>query len=220
MHGRPHTGAGCRAPGWNPRSREKGDPVIRVLVVDDNPAVLAGLLVALGCEPGIDAVAGVATAQESLEEARRSEVDVALVDYHLPDEDGLTVCRQLKALDRPPRVVVYSAFAGMGLGITARVAGADGLLEKGVTTDTMLDAIRSVWRGVEILPPVSPGQMEVVAANLEDRDMPVLAMLVDGTPRAEIADGLGIQPAELEARLGEMLKRIRRRSPSYRAGIH
>ncbi len=195
--------------------------MIRVLVVDDHPAVLAGLLVALGYEPGIDTVAGVATAQEALEEARRSEVDVALVDYHLPDEDGLTVCRQLKALDRPPRVVVYTAFAGMGLGILARVAGADGLLEKGVTTDTMLDAVRSVWHGDEILPPVSPGQMELVAANLpEDRDMPVLAMLVDGTPRAEIADVLGLQPVELEARLGEILKRLRRRSASYRAGIH
>ena len=70
--------------------------MIRVLVVDDHPAVLTGLLVALRCEPGIVPVAGVSSAEEAMNEARRGDVDVALLDYHLPDEDGLGVRR-----DRP-----------------------------------------------------------------------------------------------------------------------
>ncbi|HYI98208.1 MAG TPA: response regulator transcription factor [Thermoleophilaceae bacterium] len=194
--------------------------MIRVLVVDDHPAVLAGLLVALRSEPGIVPVAGVASAQEALSELERGDVDVALVDYHLPDDDGLALCQRLKARDRPPRVLVYSAFAGMGLAVPARVAGADGLVDKGVATDTLLDAIRSVWRGIDALPPVSADQLEAATAKLDDEDMPVLAMLAGGTPRKEIAEVLSMDDSELEARLGAMLKRLRRRSPNYHAGVH
>ena len=80
--------------------------MIRVLVVDDHPAVLTGLVVALRGEPGIVPIAGVATSEEALSEARRFDIDLALVDYHLPDSDGLTLCQELKALDPPPKVLV------------------------------------------------------------------------------------------------------------------
>lgn len=192
--------------------------MIRVLVVDDHPAVLTGLLVTLRSEPGVVPAAGVKTAREALVEGEHHDVDVALVDYHLPDEDGLHLCRQLKALDPSPRVLVYSAFAGTGLGIPARVAGADGVVDKGVDTEALLNAIREVYRGRKVLPPVSPDQLEAAAGNLDEDDLPVLAMLVDGTPRAGIAEVLCIEPAELEARLDAMLKRLRRRS-QYRSRL-
>ncbi|HEX6602847.1 MAG TPA: response regulator transcription factor [Solirubrobacterales bacterium] len=181
-------------------------------MVDDHPAVLTGLLVTLRTEPGIVPSAGAKTAEEALAEGERHAVDVALVDYHLPDEDGLHLCRQLKALDSPPQVLVYSAFAGTGLGIPARVAGADGLLDKGVEAETLLNAIREVHRGGKVLPPVSPDQLEAAAVNLDEDDLPVLAMLVSGTPQDAIAEVLCIEPLDLEARLDAMLKRLRRRS--------
>lgn len=192
--------------------------MIRVLVVDDHPAVLTGLLVTLRSEPGIVPAAGVKTAEEALVEGEHHDVDVALVDYHLPDEDGLHLCRQLKALDPSPQGLVYSAFAGTGLGIPARVAGADGVVDKGVETESLLSAIRDVYRGRKVLPPVSPDQLEAAAGSLDENDLPVLAMLVDGTPRAGIAKVLCIEPTELEARLDAMLKRLGRRS-QYRSRL-
>lgn len=194
--------------------------MIRVLVVDDHPAVLTGLLVALRCEPGIVPVAGVSSAEEAMAEARRSDIEVALLDYHLPDEDGLSLCRRLKALDDPPRVLVYSAFAGTGLTLSARVAGADGLLDKGVETDTLLDAIRGVARGEDRLPPVPPDEMEIASAALEDADLPIVAMLAGGTSKSEMAAALRIGVAELDERLRAIFKRLRRRSPSYVPGVH
>jgi DNA-binding NarL/FixJ family response regulator len=194
--------------------------VIKVLVVDDHPAVLTGLLVALRCEPGIVPVGGVTSAEEALAEARRNDVDVALVDYHLPDEDGLALCRRLKELSPAPRVLVYSAFAGVGLALPARVAGADGLLDKGVATDTLLDAIRAVSRGDDAMPAVTPDQMEAASARLDEDDLPILSMLVGGTPRDDVAQVLGIDRDVLDDRLEAMLKRLRRRSPDYHPGVH
>lgn len=194
--------------------------MIRVLVVDDHPAVLTGLLVALRCEPGIVPVAGVSSAEEAIAEARRSDIDVALLDYHLPDEDGLMLCQRLKALDRPPRVLVYSAFAGTGLAISARLAGADGLLDKGVATDTLLAAIRRVWNGSDEMPAVPADEMEIATAALEDADLPIVAMLAGGTTRTEIAATLKIGATELEERLSAIFKRLRRRSPRYAPGLH
>lgn len=194
--------------------------MIRVLVVDDHPAVLTGLMVALRCEPGIVPVAGVSSAEEAMVEARRTDVDVALLDYHLPGEDGLMLCQRMKALDRPPRVLVYSAFAGIGLSVTARIAGADGLLDKGVATDTLLEAIRTVWHGSEVMPAVPADEMEIATATLDEADLPIVAMLVGGTSRTEIAAALDVDSAEIDARLRAMFKRLRRRSPRYRPGVH
>lgn len=194
--------------------------MIRVLVVDDHPAVLTGLLVALRCEPGIVPVAAVSSAEEAMNEAGHSDVDVALLDYHLPDEDGLVLCQRLKALDRPPRVLVYSAFAGIGLSVSARIAGADGLLDKGVATDTLLDGIRSVSRGVEVMPAVAADEMDIATTTLDEADLPIVAMLVAGTARPDIAAALHVDPAEIDSRLAAMFKRLRRRSPRYRPGVH
>lgn len=194
--------------------------MIRVLVVDDHPAVLTGLMVALRCEPGIVPVAGVSSAEEAMAEARRTDIDVALLDYHLPDEDGLVLCQRLKELDPPPRVLVYSAFAGIGLSVTARIAGADGLLDKGVATDTLLEAIRSVWHGLEAMPSVQADEMEIATATLDEADLPIVAMLVGGTSVTEIATALNVDSSEIDARLRAMFKRLRRRSPRYRPGVH
>lgn len=194
--------------------------VIRVLVVDDHPAVLTGLLVALQGEPGFVPVAGVSTAEEAMAEVHQTDIDVALLDYHLPDEDGLALCQRLKALDHPPRVLVYSAFAGIGLTVSARIAGADGLLDKGVATDALLDAIRSVWHGIEMMPAVPPDEMEIVTTTLDDADLPIVAMLVGGTSRKEIAATLNVDSGQIDERLRAMFKRLRRRSPRYRPGVH
>lgn len=194
--------------------------MIRVLVVDDHPAVLTGLVVALRGEPGIVPIAGVATSEEALSEARRFDIDLALVDYHLPDSDGLTLCQELKALDPPPKVLVYSAFAGMGLSVSARVAGADGLIDKGVATDALLEAIRRIWRGGDAMPAVTPEHMEAAVARLDESDLPIVSMLASEVTREDIAQTLDMPLAELGDRLVAILKRLRRRAPAYQPGLH
>ncbi|MEJ7717391.1 MAG: response regulator [Thermoleophilaceae bacterium] len=73
--------------------------MIRVLLVDDHPALRAGLGTVLRLEPGLIPVGAAADAEAALEEARRRDPNVVLVDYHLPGDDGLMLCRRLKELD-------------------------------------------------------------------------------------------------------------------------
>src|SRR6185295_5340170 len=87
---------------------------IRVLVVDDHPAVRQGIEAMLGHEDGIVCIGTAASAGEAHElwpAAERLPADVVVVDRHLPDEDGLSLCLWLRTRTPAPAVVIYSAFA-------------------------------------------------------------------------------------------------------------
>ncbi len=181
----------------------------RIVVVDDHPALRAGLLAALRSEPGLVPVATAETPDDGLVQAEQQRADVALVDYHLRESDGLAVCRRLKALPRPPAVLVYSAFAGKGLTIPATLAGADGLVDKGAPTDELFEAIRKVARGTMAMPKVTPELMATTAARLETTDLPILGMLMNGTAPEQIAGVLRLPERELDRRLTSMLQRLK-----------
>jgi two-component system response regulator DevR len=156
-------GANTGAPGWAPGARwSKLNDVrasrIRVLLVDDHEAVRQGLADLLADEEGIELVGAAATAREMLVEALRVAPDVAVVDYQLGDgrTDGLALCRLLKGLPRPPRVLVYSAYADWKLAEQALAAGADGLVSKGSLGIEVMWAIHAVAEGRQVLPRTSP----------------------------------------------------------------
>jgi DNA-binding NarL/FixJ family response regulator len=181
--------------------------MIRVLVVDDHPAVRAGLVAILRTEPGLVPVAAAADPDGALTEARRRHPDVALVDYHLREGDGLLLCWDLKSLPAPPRVLIYSAFADANLGLPAAIAGADGLVDKGTPTHDLFERVRTVARGGTALQ-VTAEAMTAAAARLETRDLPILGMLMERTPTAEIAKVLRLDEGELGSRVEAMLRRL------------
>ena len=179
--------------------------MIRLLVVDDHAAVRAGLIGLLRREPGLVPLGAVGSVQEALREARRLEPQVALIDFQLPDGDGLTLCRKLKLLPAPPRVVIYSAFARPALAVAATIAGADGLVDKGVEVDDLFDAIRAVGRGEQALPPLEPEMVTRCTARLDPDDVSIFGMLMSGTPIADVAAVLSTGERQVEDRLRAML---------------
>ena len=104
---------------------------LRLLVVDDHPAVQLGLLRLLDDQPDFEVVAVSETAESAIGLAEHWQVDVAVVDFHLGGRNGLWVSRKLKRSARPPRVVIFSAYANDHLAASCVVAGADALLNKG-----------------------------------------------------------------------------------------
>jgi len=104
--------------------------MIRLLIVDDHPAMRAGLTAVLRAEPGIIPL-GTASSEEDLAPTlTRTKPDVVLLDYHLPGADGLKLCRRLKRDVPAPAVLLYSAYADSAMVVPAILAGADGLLNK------------------------------------------------------------------------------------------
>jgi len=181
---------------------------IRVLVVDDHPAVRTGLLAMLADEPGIEPVGAAASAGDAHDRwrAREQGPDVVLVDYHLPDEDGLSLCLWLKSHDPAPAVVIYSAFADDALGLPATVAGADALVAKSTDPAEIGEVIRAVAAGRRRLPVVSTSVDRDLGARLAPEDLPILGMLRHGVPAPEVAATLGIDRGELATRRWAMLE--------------
>ena len=182
--------------------------MIRTLIVDDHPAVLRGLVSGLRFEPGMVAVATATDLTTALTEAKRSDPNVAVIDYQLAHGDGLSLCHALKALAAPPAVLIYSAFARRELAVAARVAGADGMVDKGASLDELLDAIRAVYRGENALPALRPEMLERAAQRLDPDDLPILGMRVEGTTLSEIASVLQVEEREVSRRLATMLGRL------------
>jgi DNA-binding NarL/FixJ family response regulator len=193
-----------------------GDPVvmpaaIRVLVVDDHPAVRTGLLAMLADEPGIEPAGAVASAGDAHERwvAGDERPDVVLVDYHLPGTDGLTLCRRIKSDVLAPAVVLYSAFADSSMTVPAIVAGVDAIVHKGGQTRDLFDAIRRAARGETSLPEISEPLLEAAGHALGPDDLPLLGMLIHRTAPSEIAATLRIERAELDRRIAGMLHRLK-----------
>jgi DNA-binding NarL/FixJ family response regulator len=191
--------------------------MIRVLLVDDHPALRAGLFSVLRAEPGIVPQAAVASPREALAEMDRGGPDLVLLDYHLQEGDGLSLCHRLKAREDPPQVLIYSAYADDRLTIPAMVAGADGVANKAAPAEELFEAIRAISKGGSVLPPVSRELMEVASSRLDPEELPILGMIMDRTDRDEIAGVLQIPPDELRNRVEGMLVALRVETPGVAA---
>ena len=182
------------------------DAMIRVAVVDDHYAVRRGLEAMLSAEVGIEPVGAAPDAAQARPLLYRTAPDLVIIDYRLPRQDGLALCRAVKRSPPAPAIVLYSAFADDWLTVPAIAAGADGIVDKTASARELTEAIRSVAAGGTALPPVRPGFLSAAAAALSPDDQPILGMLVHGTPHQEIAAALSIDMHEFNRRLDRMLQ--------------
>jgi DNA-binding NarL/FixJ family response regulator len=182
--------------------------VIEVVLVDDHPAVRAGLHTLLRSEPGILPRAVAGSVAEAEEVIQRETPDVVLADYQLGDGDGLALCRRVKALPSAPAVLLYSAYARSELALAAVVSGVDALVCKSAPPEELFDAVRLVARGQRLMPHPAPDELAAASDVLEPDDLPVLGMLVEGTPPGEVAEVLRIGRPELDARVEAMVLRL------------
>lgn len=188
--------------------------MIRLLLMDDHPAMRTGLAAVLAAEPGMVVLGAVASADELGPALNRTRPDVVLLDYHLPSSDGLVLCRVLKRSVPAPGVLLYSAYADASLAIPAILAGADGLLNKAAPAKDLYNAIRRVARGDRVLPAVPRDLLDSASARLDPADLPILGMILDGASPAEVANILRLEPRELSARLDRMIGRLRIEVPA------
>jgi DNA-binding NarL/FixJ family response regulator len=191
-----------------PVSPQQAVPVATLLIVDDHAAVRAGLRSLVACEPELDVIAAAHDAQTALELVGRHAPDVAVIDFHLPQEDGLSFCLRLEHATARPGRVLYSAFADDLLGVLAVIAGADAVVSKSADPEELVDTLLAVVDGQYSVPRPSPAALSAVSAALEPSDLPVLSMLVHGTSAAEIADTLTMSPEWLQARRWAILRRL------------
>jgi len=183
--------------------------VIRVALLDDHPAVLAGLRRLIDRADGLVATVAADRRETLFRELVHSHADVVILDYDLVRGDGLSVCQRLKEQARPPAVVVYSAYAGPALAIGARIAGADALVDKRDETPELLQAVRRVAAGAQLVPDVPLEVRERALRRLEPEDVPVAAMRLAGTTHHGIAEALALERREVVRRIARIIGRVR-----------
>ena len=190
--------------------RIDSDPVARkrLLVVDDHPAVRAGLAELLAGEADFELVAAVEAAEAAMQVAEREAIDVAIVDYQLGGRNGLWLSRKLKRLDRPPAVVIYSAYADGVLAAAAVVAEADAIMSKGRLGSELCEIVRGVLAGHRHLPPLPARLAESLRGRLDHLEQAIFGLLMAGIEPAEVAATLGLSVADLELSLWVMLRRL------------
>ena len=183
--------------------------MIRIAVVDDHYAVRLGLEAALDAQPDMVPVGAVGCAGDVAPLLYRTAPDVLIVDYRLPDEDGLSLCLRLRAGAGTPALLLHSAFADEWLTIATLIAGADGIVHKGANGFELAEAIRAVARGGSAMPSIASDLLAAAADAVAPEDRPIFESLANGVPPAKIVRALGITPADLRARRARMLTALR-----------
>jgi DNA-binding NarL/FixJ family response regulator len=189
--------------------------VIRVMVVDDHPIVRAGLTALVESDPELEIVAAAGSVAEAL--AVSGSPDVALLDLHLPDGDGIGLGARLKQKWPGLRVVVFTMHAEEQFVIRSLGSGLDGYLLKDSDPDDVLAAIHSAARGSLVIG--RGAQSAVVAAAsavpppgalaaLDSRDLEILELLAQGMPTSQVAARLYLAPKTIRNRVSEMLGKL------------
>jgi two-component system nitrate/nitrite response regulator NarL len=129
-----------------------GDPLVRVVVADDHPFFRDGVARGLTQSGRIEVVAAVGDGREALEVIRRDTPDVALVDYEMPDVDGLGVVRAVVRDGLATRVLLLSAHTDSAVVFQALQEGAAGYLSKDARRAEIVEAVIDVARGRTVVP--------------------------------------------------------------------
>jgi DNA-binding NarL/FixJ family response regulator len=182
--------------------------MIDVAILDDHPAVRAGLEAILAPEPDLRPVGFASREDELWPVLTRTRPAIVVLGVHHPERDGLSLCLHIKRQREPPSVVLYSAYTPTAQVVAAAVAGADAIVNKSSPFGTLLEAIRAVAPPSRSAPVVSPRMRAEAAARLDPSDHAILAMRLAGSPPPEIATTLGVPESAVADRIAAILERL------------
>ena len=200
-------------------------PVIRVLVVDDDPLVRGGLRLMLGGAPDLEIVGDVADGDEVLEAVRRLEPEVVLMDVRMTRVDGISAIRTLRSagLTRVPAVIVLTTFRTDATVLEALRAGAAGFLLKHTPPAEIVAAIRTAASGQptvsgdvlrQLIDHVTAGEAPAridapdPLGPLTDREREVALAVAEGLGNAEIAGRLFLSHGSVKAHISSALAKL------------
>ncbi|CAL9379323.1 response regulator transcription factor [Streptomyces sp. enrichment culture] len=179
---------------------------IRVLLVDDDPLVRAGLSFMLGGADDIDIVGEAADGREVAALVDRTRPDVVLMDIRMPTVDGLAATEELRSRSEAPQVVLLTTFHADEQVLRALRAGAAGFVLKDTPPAEIVAAVRRVAAGEPVLSPAVTRQLMAHAAGTaadtrRDRARDRMAVLNEREREVAVAVGRGLANAEIAAEL-------------------
>jgi DNA-binding NarL/FixJ family response regulator len=195
---------------------------IRVLLVDDQDLIRAGLAMVLRSQPDIEVAGEAADGRAAVRLARERPADVMVMDVRMPEQDGVAATREICRAGERPRVLILTTFDLDEYAYAALRAGASGFLLKSVPPEELLYAVRCVHNGDSIVAPSTtrrligrflphlPGAAGPPPglADLTAREREVLAEAGCGRSNAEIAALLTISEATVKTHIGHIMAKL------------
>jgi len=195
---------------------------VRVLLVDDDDLMRAGLRAVLSSDANVDVVGEAGDGRAAVESVRSLRPDLVLMDVRMPDLDGIAATREVIAASPAVKVVILTTFEQDDYIFGALNAGASGFLLKRTAPEELLAAIHTVAGGDSLLSPsvtrtvidrmarqpspeIGPSRL---LEQLTPREREVLGHVARGLSNAEIAAELVIEESTVKTHVKRMLMKL------------
>ncbi len=191
---------------------------IKLLVVDDQNIVRKGICALLEQVDDIDVIGEASNGEEAVEQAKRLEPDVILMDLMMPKMDGITAIQEIQAVQLPARIIALTSFVTEDKVFPAIKAGATGYLLKDSEPEDLITAIRKVNRGEPSLHPIvakmvleeigQPVRQPLTPEPLTQREVDIIRLVAQGLSNRQIAEQLVIGEATVRTHVGNVLNKL------------
>jgi len=197
--------------------------MIKIMIVDDQPLVREGLGTLLGLRPEIEVIGMAENGMDALNKALELQPDIVLMDIRMPKTNGVEGTKLIKERLPDAKVLILTTFNDSAFVFDALEEGASGYLLKDMPTDTIAQAILTVYHGGVVLPKEftsqvlpelrmkrhdKPAELPIGLEELSDREREVLMHLGQGLNNKEIADKLFITEGTVKNHVSNVIQKL------------
>jgi two-component system, NarL family, response regulator len=183
---------------------------IRVLIADDHSIVRQGLATIINRDPEMTVIAQAEDGAQAIAHFREHQPDVTLMDLRMPHVSGVEAISAISAEFKPARIVVLTTYDGDEDIYRGLQSGAQGYLLKDAKPNELLNAIRTVARGEQYIPPDVGAKLVQRLSNpeLSERELEVLGLMAQGRSNPGIAAALSITENTVKTHVNRILSKL------------
>ncbi|HVN21408.1 MAG TPA: response regulator transcription factor [Dongiaceae bacterium] len=183
---------------------------IQVFSVDDHPLLREGIATLIKNQPDMVLVGEASTGREAIQQFRKHQPHVTLMDLRLPDMNGIDVMIAIRTEFPDARIIILTTFEGDVEIQRALEAGARGYLLKSMPPKELLEVIRQVHAGKKRIPPEIAAQIaeHISDESLTEREVEVLQEISGGNRNRDIAEKLFITEETVKVHIKHIMEKL------------
>jgi len=191
--------------------------VIRVLIIDDHPAMAAGLKHILEQEPSIQVVGLASSGNEGIELAYTLRPSIVILDLSLPDRSGIQVCSRIKEKHPATHIIIHTGYDYEPYFNLLLESGVSGMLNKSASSQEVIKLIHTVIGGSTIIPLQLFRQMQLMRSDevkhywetdLTLTEQKIVSLLVHKATNADIAAAINTSESSVEKYLKKIYDKL------------